>query len=95
MGSAFSSPSSEDLLRSYGSIQLLNALAQPTRMTELDALDDATVQSSEPLMTIPSDEVYQLTSQLCNNIGTQKELTASAAGVETALGQIWFLFAGL
>lgn len=80
MGSAFSGPSSEELLRAYGSIQLLSTLKLPTRVTtELSALEDATVQTSEPLTTIPPEEVYQQTSQLCHDIGMERAVSVGAA----------------
>lgn len=70
MGSGFSVPNANDVLQSYGSIPLLNTLAQAKKVEDFVALDDASVESIEPLLTMPPQAIYEHSSLLCSRVGT-------------------------
>lgn len=79
MGGGFSSPSAIDMLQSFGSIPLLTALAQAEKLANFEALDDASVESLEPLLTLSPRAIYEHSNLLCSRVGTFHSTTYSFA----------------
>lgn len=69
MGSSFSVPNANEVLQSYGSIPLLNTLAQARKVEDFVGLDDASVESIEPLLSISPQAIYEHSSLLCSQVG--------------------------
>lgn len=76
MGGRLSSPDSLEILQSYGSIALLTTLSQEQHFDEFEKLEDESIESTDILLNLFPQEVYEHVRMLCTRICTFLVLTS-------------------